>query len=136
MLQVTFDANDPRALAGFWEIALDGYVYQPPPEGFDTWEQFGAAVGIPEDRWDAFAALVRDGHPRIFFQKVPEGKTAKNRVHLDINVSHDDPDGWDAAVAHADRLVAAGATMLREVDEPAGRCLVLTDPEGNEFCVQ
>lgn len=78
--------------------------------------------------------------PRILFQKVPETKTVKNRVHLDINVASDAPHGSDerkaAARRRCEQLTARGASFLREVDEPAGWCLVLTDPEGNEFCLQ
>jgi len=69
---------------------------------------------------------------------VPEGKTAKNRVHLDIDVvpgiSIAD-ERKAAAQAHCELLTARGARFLRELDEPTGWCLVLADPEGNEFCL-
>jgi hypothetical protein len=139
--QVTFDAQDPTRLAEFWALALD-YRMQPPPEGYTTWYAFAEAIGIPKDRWGSLAAVVDpDGGQRVLFQKVPEGKTSKNRVHLDINVSHrgltpDESDGRDAISEHVDRLRRAGATFVREVDEPGGYCIVLQDPEGNEFCVQ
>jgi hypothetical protein len=128
-IQVVFDAYDPAELAEFWALAL-GYVPQPPPEGFETWEEFGRKINLPEERWNDQAALVDpEGEgPRIYLQKVPEGKTAKNRVHLDV-----DP-GPDKA-AHVVKLVAAGAKVVAEVDEPTGRCTVLQDPEGTEFCV-
>jgi len=86
-IQIVFDAGNPTRLADFWAVAL-GYVRQPPPPGYDTWEAFAADRGIPEDQWEAFDALVDpDGDgPRILFQKVPEGKVAKNRVHLDVHV--------------------------------------------------
>jgi hypothetical protein len=68
---------------------------------------------------------------------VPEGKTAKNRVHLGIRASAgvEGEAGRVRARQHAKRLVEAGATVLLEKDEPIGWCIVMTDPEGNEFCV-
>jgi hypothetical protein len=86
-LQVTFDAGDPPSLADFWAVAL-GYVIQPPPEGFDSWDGWAREMEIPEENWDDARALVDPdgGGPRLFFQRVPEGKSAKNRVHLDVNV--------------------------------------------------
>jgi hypothetical protein len=138
-VQVTFDAHDPPRLAEFWALALD-YVLQPPPEGFASWEDFARSIGIPEEQWDKLAAVVDpDGvGPRLLFQKVPEGKTAKNRVHLDVNAGAGAEDDQRRAVAraHVQKLVAAGGTVLREVDEATGWCLVMRDPEGNEFCVQ
>jgi hypothetical protein len=77
--------------------------------------------------------------PRLLFLWVPEGKAAKNRVHLDISCS-DRPHGSDerkAAVReHAQRLVAAGATLIGERNDDISWWIVLTDPEGNEFCLQ
>jgi hypothetical protein len=86
-IQVVFDANDPERLAGFWASAL-GYVAQPPPEGFASWDDWARDAGIPEENWNDARALVDpDGAgPRLFFQRVPEAKTAKNRVHLDVDV--------------------------------------------------
>ena len=136
-VQITVDAHDPAAQSAFWALAL-GYVVQPPPPGFESWEAFAAAVGIPEREWDRLSAVVDpDGAgPRVLFQKVPEGKTVKNRVHLDVNVGTGTPDRRVAAAAHRSRLEEAGARFLREVDEPSGWCLVMADPEGNEFCLQ
>ncbi|HEX5740312.1 MAG TPA: VOC family protein, partial [Pilimelia sp.] len=87
-----------------------------------------AAVRHPDDPHDATSGV---GHGRrILFQEVPEGKSGKNRLHIDV---HAGPDGRDALVA---RLEARGAARVREVDQgPAGRWWVLRDPEGNEFCV-
>lgn len=139
--QVTFDAHDPARLAEFWANAL-GYVRQQPPPGFGTWAEFAAHIGVPPEQADAFDALVDpDGAgPRLFFQRVPEDKTAKNRVHLDVNVGAGitDQQQQQRSVVRdrAQQLVAAGASLLREVDEPHGWCLTMTDPEGNEFCVQ
>ncbi len=139
--QVTFDARDPAGLAEFWALALE-YQLQPPPAGYSSWYEFAAEIGLPEDEWDRLAAVVdpSGNGPRVLFQRVPEGKTAKNRVHLDINVSGGGVEpgtGRRQVVAeHVERLVSAGATYLTEVDEPTGYCVVLRDPEGNEFCVQ
>ncbi|GAA3519041.1 VOC family protein [Actinocatenispora rupis] len=134
---MTFDAAVPARLAEFWALAL-GYVEQPPPPGFSSWEEFGAAMGI-EKSVDDIAAVVdpdRAG-PRLLFLRVPEGKTAKNRMHLDVQVTQGDrsPEAWRRAEEHATRLVAAGARRLWVTDEPGGRAIVLADPEGNEFCV-
>ena len=84
-VQIVFDAADPEALAQFWASAA-GYVIQPPPEGFESWQAFLAQIGVPEDQWDKASACVDpDGHgPRFFFQKVPEPKAVKNRVHVDL----------------------------------------------------
>src|ERR1700681_3019132 len=85
--QVTFDCADPDAQAEFWAAAL-GYVLQPPPAGFSDWPSFLAAQGMADLVGTASAAVDPAGvGPRLFFQRVPEPKTAKNRMHLDLNVS-------------------------------------------------
>lgn len=136
-VQITFDAAEPRKLAAFWAVAMD-YIQQPAPDGYETWEDFGRSIGFPEERFGDLAALIdpEGNGPRLLFQKVPEGKTAKNRVHLDINVRSSESGDWSLVTAHVDRLLAAGATKLYEVHEVNGECVVLQDPEGNEFCVQ
>ena len=85
-IQVVFDAADPGALAAFWASALAerGYAVPAPPGDFADWPAFLAANGVPEERWNDASAIEADGHPRIFFQKVPEAKTVKNRVHIDL----------------------------------------------------
>ena len=130
-IQITFDCADPGRLAEFWAAAL-GYVVQPPPDGFDSWPAFLTAIGVPESEWDSRSACVdpEGTRPRLFFQRVPEPKTAKNRVHLDVNV------GTDRVDAEVSRLVEAGATTVREHGELGERWVVMADPEGNEFCVQ
>ena len=138
--QVTFDAANPMAVAEFWAAAL-GYIVQPPPEGFATWEEFADSVGIPEDDRDNLAAVIDpDGDgPRLLFQKVPEGKTVKNRVHLDVNITEGDssPDEHRQAIdTEVDRLITLGATRLDDFDDPTGTWTVMQDVEGNEFCVQ
>jgi hypothetical protein len=140
-IQVVFDCADPGALAAFWATAL-GYEIQPPPEGFDSWEGALTAWGIPADRWNDRSAITDpDGvGPRIFFQRVPEPKTVKNRVHLDVNASGgpsvDEAERRTRVAEEVDRLEGAGATVFREVDEDGDHWVVMQDPEGNEFCVQ
>jgi hypothetical protein len=138
-IQVVFDAAEPDKLGEFWGLAL-GYVLQPLPPGFDTLEDFFASIGIPDWKWGDSYALVdpADAGPRVYFQKVPEGKTAKNRVHLDVRVAGFDVRGAERdslRAQHVARLVEAGGAVLRDLDEPGGRCTVMQDPEGNEFCV-
>jgi len=138
--QVTFDAHDPDAQARFWSATL-GYVLQPPPDGFDTWEAFAIAVGIPEDaRGDLSAAVDPDGvGPRLFFQRVPEAKVVKNRVHLDVHITSAGMSD-EARRAHidseVDRLVSLGAARVEDFAGATGIWTVMRDPEGNEFCVE
>jgi hypothetical protein len=137
-VQVVLDAGDPGSLAQFWAQAM-GYVVQPPPEGFGSWQEFLAGIGVPEDQWDrASAAVDPEGvGPRFFFQKVPEPKAGKNRVHVDLQPGAGQPPDKRPDVVRADvqRLVGLGATVVREVAEMGEFWIVLTDPEGNEFCV-
>jgi hypothetical protein len=139
-LQIVFDANDVPRLVAFWEQALDGYEQQPPPPGYASWEAFAREQGIPEEQWDWRGALVdtEGTRPRILFQRVPEGKTAKNRVHFDINVGQElDGDSRIVRVKEeADRLEALGASRQREATERGEFWIVMQDPEGNEFCLQ
>ena len=141
-VQVTFDCARPDALAGFWCEVL-GYRMQDPPGDFDTWDEALDAWGVPPDERDSRSACVppagQDG-PRLFFQRVPESKTAKNRVHLDVRVApglHGDA-RMAALAAAADRLAGLGATVVRRAEpEPPMETgfIVMTDPEGNEFCL-
>ena len=139
--QVTFDALDPERLAEFWMAAL-GYVTQPPPPGFESWDSWAEAVGIPEENWNDARALVDpDGDgPRLFLQRVPEEKTAKNRVHLDVNVggghSVELEDRMAAVNEHAARLAGLGAIKIQVFEQRGEYWVVMQDPEGNEFCVQ
>ena len=139
-IQVTFDCGDPAALALFWAETL-GYVVQPPPPGFDTWDAALDAWGVsPEHRNDRSAAVDPDGNgPRLFFQKVPEGKTAKNRVHLDVRAAPgaEGDERMAALEAAAERLVALGARLDHRVEPGAmdNGFIVMADPEGNEFCL-
>jgi hypothetical protein len=117
------DAADPHRIAEFWALAL-GYVAEP---GYD--DPDGASIIDPDGVGGA-----------IGFLRVPEGKTAKNRMHIDIRVAGEPP--WDMAEreqlirAKTVELVAAGATTVREefYGDHLGH-VVMLDPEGNEFCV-
>jgi hypothetical protein len=104
---VTFDCADPLLVAAFWASAL----------GSDVDEDSTA-----EKAWVEPAGW---GGPSIWFQKVPEGKVAKNRQHFDLRVLGDIP-------AEVRRLTALGA---RQLSDDNGQ-LVMADPEGNEFCVE
>jgi catechol 2,3-dioxygenase-like lactoylglutathione lyase family enzyme len=140
-IQVTFDCADPDRLASFWADVL-GYKKQDPPEGFGTWQEFLVAQGVPEDQWNAFSAVVDpDGiGARIFFQRVPEAKTSKNRVHLDVNVGGGPGVPVEArrerADAEAERLSRIGARKVRANEQHGEYWIVMQDPEGNEFCLQ
>jgi Glyoxalase-like domain len=139
-IQVAIDCADPRRLAEFWAAAL-GYALQPPPEGFNSWEEFLTARGVPETEWNSRNAVVDpDGRgPRIFFQRVPEPKTVKNRLHLDVNAGgplDTPPDERKRRVdAEVERLVELGATRVHVTEEWGERHVLLLDPAGNEFDV-
>jgi hypothetical protein len=141
-VQVTFDCADPAALAAFWAVVL-GYQIQPPPPGFASWDEAMDAFGLPAEERNARSAVVPlpgSQGPRLFFQRVPEPKTVKNRVHLDVRAAA----GLEGAERMrrleevSDQLSARGARQLQrfEPDPPlnAGH-LVMADPEGNEFCL-
>src|SRR3954447_21392175 len=127
-IQVTFDCADPRALSLFWNEVL-GYVLPPSPPGFESWDAFSASLP-DEQRNSASACVDPDGTgPRLFFQRVPEPKTAKNRVHLDLQV------GPERAPAEVERLTALGATVAWTTSDRGPLTTTLRDPEGNELCV-
>jgi Glyoxalase-like domain len=128
-----------KSSPSFWALAL-GYVTQPLPAGFTSLEEFFRSIGIPEEEFGNQWALIdpAGNGPRLYFQRVPEGKTAKNRVHLDVRVAGPDVtgEGRERLVSeHVSRLVAVGGAVAWELDEVRGRCTVMRDPEGNEFCV-
>ena len=120
---VVFDCAHPASLARFWAAALDGYDVAPYDE--EELERL-RAMGI-DDPEDDPSVLVEgpEGSLRVWFQRVPEPRVAKNRVHVDLR--SDDPD------AEVERLVALGASVA--ADQANGSLVVLHDPEGNEFCV-
>lgn len=140
-INVVFDCADPDRLARFWMIALPGYAFPTePPDGFATWEEWADAHQIPQEQRNTARTIVDHAHPDrpdIFFLKVPEPKTVKNRVHLDVKVGAGRPEAQrrERIEQTAARLTEAGGAVLRRVDDAEGFWLVMRDPEGNEFCV-
>jgi hypothetical protein len=135
--QVTIDSTAPHPLADWWADAL-GWEREPSDEAFirsmieqgharesDTMRHGGELV------WVEGAAIRHPtgGAPRVLFQLVPEPKTGKNRVHLDVEV------GADRVAAEVERLVARGATVLHEGRQGPHRWVTIADPEGNELCL-
>lgn len=143
--KLVIDTQDAPALADFWAAALEYEVEDPSTLierllaaghiGEDAVAEHRgrrifrgyAAIRHPEDPFDELSGT---GHGRrLLFQDVPEGKAAKNRLHLDVRSG---PGGVDELVA---RLESLGATRVREIDKgPAGHWWIMLDPEGNEFC--
>jgi hypothetical protein len=135
--QVTIDSSAPHPLADWWAEAL-GWQREPSDEAFirqmvdagyatkaDTMRHGGELVwveGAAHRRWGA-------GSPRVLFQLVPEPKTVKNRVHLDVRVG---PERVDAEVS---RLTARGATVLHRGQQGPHTWVTIADPEGNELCL-
>ena len=134
-LQITFDCTDPHAQARFWAVALDYDV-----EDHD--EHVGGVIAaghVPADSddvitidgrraWRDYAgAASKTSDDRLLFQRVPEAKTVKNRIHLDVHV-----EDRDARVA---QLLALGATKLWDGQLGPQTWVTLADPEGNELCV-
>ncbi|GAA2812961.1 VOC family protein [Streptomyces showdoensis] len=147
-LQLTIDCVDPRRLVPFWAEALR-YEPEPPPEGHVSWLAYWRALGVPEEELADGAGELPESivdpkgvGPRVWFQAVPEPKTVKNRLHLDLKVGGGRAvplalrrERVDAEVA---RLTVLGASVLYTMDRPEGMeyyAVVLQDPEGNEFCV-
>ena len=137
--QVTFDCTVPERVARFWCEVL-GYVVPPPPEGFADWDEFDRSLPA-EKQGSAYACVDPAGvGPRLFFQRVPEGKQVKNRVHLDVRAAPGVTGGEErmaALGAESERLQALGARELYRL-EPGGieqGCITMADPEGNEFCL-
>jgi hypothetical protein len=137
--QVTFDCADPHTLADWWADAL-GWEVEPSDEAFiRSMVEQGHATEAETTRhkgtlvWRSGAAIRHpeglERAPRVLFQLVPEGKTVKNRVHLDLRVAPDD----QAEVVK--RLRDKGATFLHEGRQGPHTWTTLADPEGNELCV-
>ena len=143
--KLVIDAADPHAQADFWAAALH-YEAEDNSALVQQLLEMGAlpaAATVDFHGRPAFRDLMAVRHPddpydkdrgtglgrRLLFQRVPEPKTTKNRLHLDL---HPGPDNREAEV---ERLTTLGASVLRRVTEPAGAWVVMTDPEGNEFCV-
>ncbi|MDY7087963.1 MAG: VOC family protein [Actinomycetota bacterium] len=136
--QVTFDCADPERVARFWCEVL-GYVVPAAPRGFESWDAYNRALPA-EEQGAAFACVDPNGvGPRLFFQRVPEGKVVKNRVHLDVRVGTGlvGRERLDALEAECVRLEALGAKrgQLLVADGVNESCQNMQDPEGNEFCL-
>jgi hypothetical protein len=138
---LVIDCADPEPLARFWVAAL-GYEFQPAPEGFATWDDYWRDFGLPEEDLGLGEDRIIDPEgrgPRIWFQVVPEGKTIKNRLHLDIIASGGSEVPLETRKqrvdAEADRLSGLGATVVRvQYEEGLDHYgIAMTDPEGNEF---
>jgi len=139
--QLVIDCADPEPLARFWVAAL-GYEFEPPPDGFASWDEYWRHIGVPEDELGIGADCIVDPSgrgPRIWFQVVPERKTIKNRLHIDISVS-----GGRAVPietrrqrvdAEAARLADLGAHLVgvHETEGLDHYAVAMQDPEGNEF---
>ena len=132
--QLTIDARDPHALADFWAAALGGEL-EDNSELIATvleqgWaEESDTLVHRGRRYWRDLVA-VRGVGPRMLFQRVPEEKTVKNRLHLDLHV------GEERIRPEVDRLVGLGAVEGKEWREVGGHWIAMTDPEGNEFDVE
>lgn len=136
--QVTFDCADPERVARFWCEVL-GYVVPPPPEGFDSWEAYKDSLP-PGEPLSGFACSDPTGEgPRMYFQRVPEGKVVKNKVHLDVRVGTGlvGEERLAALEAECARLLPLGAVRGRLLlaDDENESCLNMQDVEGNEFCL-
>ena len=142
------DSRNAAALADFWAAALE-YELEDPTALVDTLLAAGhipaaavlehggrklfrgyAGIRHPEDPFDAHSGVGKGR--RILFQDVPEDKTVKNRLHIDVHAGDEGAEGLDALVSRLEKL---GATRVEKQDRgPAGRWWVMRDPEGNEFC--
>ena len=143
-IQIVIDANDVRRLGDFW-VAATGYV----EEDVDAFVRGIVEAGhapegstVEEDgklRWREYVSLRHPDDPadergigtgrRILLQEVPEPKSVKDRIHLDLLV------GPDRREAEVERLLGLGASIVEERDDPGSRHTVMADPEGNELCV-
>jgi hypothetical protein len=142
-IQIVIACDDPNRLAEFWAGAL-GYIVQPPPEGFASWDEFAEKMGIPADRRNDISAVVDPAGtgPRVLFERWDTGHPNK-RVHLDINsvgggpVELSDQERKEKLGEERVRLEALGATFGRDATGMAGEIWIeMYDPEGNWFCVQ
>lgn len=144
--KLVIDSADPHAQADFWAGALH-YETEDNSALIERLLELGALPGEATVEFHgrpAFRDLVAVRHPddpydpergtglgrRVLFQRVPEPKAGKNRLHLDLHP------GEGRLADEVERLRALGASVLRHVKEPAGVWVVMADPEGNEFCVQ
>jgi hypothetical protein len=134
--QITFDCADPHAQAAFWAevFRIEVEDHSALVDQLVTEGRMPAQDRISVDGRSAFrdVAACRDSdgvEPRLFFQRVPEGKTAKNRVHLDIHVDEDQKQ------VEVERLSRLGAQLIATNSDRGPTTFVMRDPEGNEFCL-
>ncbi|MEU0442255.1 VOC family protein [Streptomyces sp. NPDC006186] len=143
--KLVIDANDPHTQADFWAAALH-YEVEDNSALVERLLGLGALPGaatVEHHGRPAFRDLIAVRHPndpydpdsgtglgrRVLFQRVPETKSGKNRLHLDLHP------GADRRDSEVERLTGLGATVVRREKEPSGEWVVMADPEGNEFCV-
>lgn len=123
LADLVFDCLHPAPLARFWSAVLDNYSIAP----YDDRELARlAALGVTDVEDDPTVLLEpTDAGPRIWFQTVPESKTCKNRVHVDVSAVD--------RHAEAERLISLGAVLV--ADSASSQLTTMRDPEGNEFCI-
>ncbi|MCG6568370.1 VOC family protein [Tessaracoccus sp. ZS01] len=142
--QLVVDCHSPTLLLPFWAAALD-YVPATPPEGHDSWRDYYLAIGEPEESLgdgDCCDRLVdpTERGPAVWFQVVPESKSVKNRLHLDLFVT-DGSLPWAERREQLEdvvaRLTALGGTIRTPIPSTEAEHFAcgINDPEGNEFCL-
>jgi hypothetical protein len=135
--QVAIDCSSPHVLADWWAEALgwqvegqdEGFIRRMVAEGHASEDQTTVHRGALVWREGAAITSPEPGRPRVLFQQVPEPKSGKNRLHLDVRIG---PDRQESEVA---RLVELGATELWRGSQGPHSWVTMADPEGNEFCV-
>jgi hypothetical protein len=134
--QIAIDCADPHALVRFWAEAVgyeiedhEAQIRQLLDAGIATDDDVTTVDGRLAWRTATACRDTKEHRPRLLFQQVPEPKTVKNRVHLDLHV------GVDRRPAEVDRLAALGATKLWDGQQGPQTWVTMADPEGNEFCV-
>jgi len=139
--QLVIDCADADVMVRFWAAAL-GYVPEPPPEGFATWDDWRRDIGLPDEELGGGTDSIIDPDgrgPRIWFHVLPDVKTVKNRLHLDIYVSGGRSLPMETrrqrVEAEAQRLCTLGATRTVELTAEGldHYAVGMKDPEGNEF---
>lgn len=139
--QLVIDCADADLLSHFWAAALH-YVVAPPPDGFDTWDDWYRSIGVPDEELGVGDDRIVDPDgegPAIWFQVVPEAKSLKNRFHIDVDAGGGRGSPLEVrrelVEAEAERLVSLGATRLRTIAEEGldHYAVAMLDPEGNEF---
>lgn len=145
--QLVIDCTDPRTMVEFWSQAMH-YIPEPPPTPHTTWREYWQAMGVPDNELppgvgDVPESLIdpQGRGPRWWFQQVPESKSIKNRLHVDLLVGGGRSIPFEkrkiTVNSEAERLVALGATIRSVMDLPEMDhfAVCMADPEGNEFDV-